>query len=56
MKIEHIGNSRLVYRFFGFLVEDYHMNFTFDEISDTVGVENPTFVYSFFKKILFFLN
>ena len=43
------GNVALVYRYLGFLVEEYGMKFKFDIISSTIAIENPTYVYSFYN-------
>jgi len=44
-----IGNARIVNKYLGFLASDYHMNFRASEIPNKTGVENPTFIYSYYN-------
>ena len=49
MERTQIGHTKLVNRYFMFLVERYGMNFCFDVLPNTVGADNPTYVYSFYN-------
>lgn len=49
MNIPQIGRVRLVKKYLGFLVDDYHMDFCAEEIANTTGIEDPTYVYSFYN-------
>lgn len=44
-----MNNASLVNKYLGFLVTEYNMFFSVDELKDVIGVENPTFVYSYYN-------
>lgn len=44
-----LGNAKCVYKHFGFLVEECGMNLSIDLLPNTSGVEDPTYVYSFYN-------
>ncbi len=45
-----MGSSQLVYKYFGFLVDEYKMQYFVQKLPDTIGVVNPTYIYSFYNQ------
>lgn len=48
--LQKLGNIQLVRKYFDFLITDYKMNFFAQRLPDTIGVETPTYIYSFFNQ------
>ncbi len=48
--LQKTGNTKLVRMYFDFLVKDYQMNFFAQVLPNTIGVETPTYIYSFFNQ------
>lgn len=48
--LQELGNTKLVSMYFDFLVKDYHMNFLAQVLPNTVGVETPTYIYSYYNQ------
>ena len=49
MKNVPVGHSKIVIRYMGFLVNRYQMKIDFQLLPDTEGIEDPTYVYSFYN-------
>lgn len=45
-----IGRAKLVYKYLGFLSEQYNMQCDFQILENTSGIENPTYIYTFYNK------
>lgn len=45
-----LGSANLVYKHLGFLAEEYGMRCSFDLLPNTLGVDDPTYVYSFYNE------
>ena len=44
-----IGHTKLVEKYLGFLKKDYGMNYTVQIFAGTFGVDDPTYVYSYYN-------
>lgn len=48
--LQELGSTRLVRMYFDFLITDYQMKFFVQRLPNTIGVETPTYIYSFFNQ------
>ena len=50
MNFLNVGSAILVNKYMGFLVYDYHMNNCFQELPNTEGAQNPTYIFSYYNQ------
>lgn len=49
MKYMYVGQEKLINKYLGFLVQDYLMSFSINIVPNTTGIENPTYIYSYYN-------
>lgn len=50
MNREYLGESKVILKYLGFLVDDYQMQFSFQSFEEYKGFSGPVNTYSFYNK------